>query len=83
MRADIMSPTDTNMADGAMGIMWHLDAASITTTITTTIIAAAVARPRTARRRQAGRLLRCRMVREAAAADGRIFLLGYGRRFKV
>jgi hypothetical protein len=53
-----------------MGIMWHRDAASITTTITTTIIAAAVAaRPRTIRRRQAGRLLRCRMVREAAAAN--------------
>jgi hypothetical protein len=83
MRADTMSPTDTNMADGAMGIMWRRDAVSnIATTIATTI-AAAVAHPRTVRRQPAVQLLRCRMVRGAAAADRTHSRLGYGRRFKV
>jgi hypothetical protein len=64
MRADITSPMDTIMADGAVVTTWAPDAASI---IATTI-AAAVAHPRTVRRRPAARLLRYRMVREAEAA---------------
>lgn len=78
MRADTTSPTDTNMADGAMGIMWRRDAVSNIATI----IAAAVAHPRTVRRQPAVQLLRCRMVREAAAADRTHSHLGYGRRLK-
>jgi hypothetical protein len=72
MRADIMSPTDTTMADGAVGITWRRDAAPITATI----IAAAAARPRTVQRQPAGRLLRYHMVREAAAANRTHFSFG-------
>jgi hypothetical protein len=72
MRADIMSPTDTTMVDGAVGITWRRDAASITATI----IAAAVVRPHTVRRRPAGRLLHYRMVREAATANRGTFSFG-------
>jgi hypothetical protein len=53
---------DTTTADGAVGITLGPDAASITATIM-----AAAARPHIARRQPAGRRLRYRMVREAAA----------------
>jgi hypothetical protein len=59
-----------------MGITWRRDAASITMTITAAIIGAAVGRLRTVLPRPAGRLLRYRMVREAAAADRTHFSFG-------
>jgi hypothetical protein len=70
-----------------MVITWRRDAVSITATTTATttatITAPAVAHPRIVPRRPAVRLLPCRMVREAAAADRTHSLSGYGRRFKV
>jgi hypothetical protein len=66
------------MADGAVGITWRRDAAPIIATIT----AAVVAHRHTVRRLPADRLLRCRMVQEAAA-NRTHFPSGYGRRHNV
>jgi hypothetical protein len=72
MRVAIMSRTDTTMADGAVGITSGQDAVPITATI----IVGAVTHPHTVRRQPAGPLLRCRMLREAGAANRTHFSSG-------